>query len=587
MNLRAVVAVGLGLFVGAVAPDASAWQEAHQAGDDLTVRVEADGSAAVRDVVKWRVVRGPVKQLDLVNVDPSALLDSAVTITAEDGRTTTGHLVRVDEKTVRILVDQPKAVMRGTFAFEARWKVDLVATHAIAFDGLSWRLSWSAPVASDGIDASRTVFDLPGAPEEPRPILADTGAVDDTAVASVQREDGRDALELVRPHVARGESASWTVRVDPRALSKIHDPAARPAPVPPTPEAVEGDRVHAIGVFLVLVALALAFGTLVAHKTSAFGAACAAAGASARSLIPLPTVLRVALAGCAFSGAVALQAMERPIEGAALAALAALLAALRSPSVKSTVRGPGRWLAIRPDEAFGGGGAARGHWMDIGCAQGRVAAAVGALLVCAIGAASRRLTSEAPWLVAIDAMAFVPLLVTGRAVQLPPGSEGTGAPWLQRVFDRLRQTATLRTVPWARLTVDGSKLDELRLLVLPRAAMPGVAGIEVGLGWFRTPVGWVSSPEVLVRFLDGSPAAARIAQSGPSRRTLPGRKPDERVMRAIPRNRTPAGAATLAAALAESMIDRRVTKPAPSAWTLAERRVFVAKAAAPATARAA
>jgi hypothetical protein len=99
-------------------------------------------------------------------------------------------------------------------------------------------------------------------------------------------------------------------------------------------------------------------------------------------------------------------------------------------------------------------------------------------------------------------------------------------------------------------------------------------------------VGWVSSPEVLVRFLDGSPAAARIAQSAPARRTLPGRKPDERVMRATPRHRTPAGAATLAAALAETMTDRRVTRPAPSAWTTAERRVLVAKPAAPSRAAA-
>ncbi|MGH7436621.1 MAG: hypothetical protein ACRENE_13185, partial [Polyangiaceae bacterium] len=304
-----------------------------------------------------------------------------------------------------------------------------------------------------------------------------------------------------------------------------------------------------------------------------------------RSLIPLPGALRVAAAGCAFSGAVALQAVDRPLEGAALAALAALVAALRSPVVRSTVRGPGRWLAIRPDEAFGEGTTAS-HWMDIGGTGGRVAAAGLVALACAIGMAARRFTPDAPWLVALDAMAFVPLLVTGRALQLPPGGERSGARWLRRAFDRLRDVATLRTVPWARLTVDGSRLDELRLLVLPRAAIPGVAGIEVGLGWFRTPVGWVSSPEVLVRFLDGSPAAARIAQSAPARRTLPGRKPDERVMRATPRHRTPTGAATLAAALAETMSDRRVTKPAPSAWTTAERRVFVAKAAAPSRAAA-
>jgi hypothetical protein len=578
MNLRAVIALAAALCAATVTATASAWQEAHQAGDDLRVRIEPDGVASVQDLVKWRVVRGPVKQIDLVNVDPGATLDPQVTISSEDGRALAGHLVRVDERTVRVLVDQPKTVLRGTFTFEIRWRLDLVATHALTFDGANWRLAWSAPVAAEGIDASRTVFDLPGAPEEPRPILADTGALDDGAVATVQRDGGRDTLELVRPHVARGESASWTVRIDPRALFRISDPTLRPATAAAP---VEGDRVHELSLVLLLGGLALAFGLLASHKASFFATACAARGATGRGWLPLPTGVRVVLAALSFGGAVALEVVDRPLEGALLAALAAFASALRAPSLRPSVRGPGKWLALRPEEAFATTAPAR-HWMDAGGAHGRLALAALGALTFGIAFASRHFSSEAPWLVGLDALAIVPLFCTGCATQLPPSGDRSAAPWLERAFDRLRDVALLRAVPWARVTLDGTTVDELRLLVLPRAPMPGVAGIEVGLGWVSTPVGWVGSPEVLVRVLDGSPAAERLAQAGPVGRTLPGRRPDERVLRAIPVERTPHGAASLAGAFADTMTDRRV-KPAPGAWPAPDRRVFVASRPAPAS----
>ena len=61
--------------------------------------------------------------------------------------------------------------------------------------------------------------------------------------------------------------------------------------------------------------------------------------------------------------------------------------------------------------------------------------------------------------------------------------------------------------------------------------MPGVLGIELGLAWSATPVGWSGAPEVLARVLDGSAAAARLARELPGMRAVPGRRPDERVIR--------------------------------------------------------
>jgi hypothetical protein len=111
--------------------------------------------------------------------------------------------------------------------------------------------------------------------------------------------------------------------------------------------------------------------------------------------------------------------------------------------------------------------------------------------------------------------------------------------------------------------------DELRLLVLPRAAMPGLVGVEIGLAWSQTPVGWASTPEVLARFLEGSAAAARLTRELPGARTVPGRRPEERVVRMLPRRPSQRHAAALVRALTEAFTDRR-TELAP--WAGSERR---------------
>jgi hypothetical protein len=165
---------------------------------------------------------------------------------------------------------------------------------------------------------------------------------------------------------------------------------------------------------------------------------------------------------------------------------------------------------------------------------------------------------------------LVPLFVTGRSAQLPPDGGATAAPWLGPVYRRLQKIELLRAVPWARVTLDGSTIDELRLKVVPRSAMPGLAGIELGLAWSSTTVGWSGSPEVLVRVLEGSAAAARLALTPSTEGLLPGRRPDERVLRVAPRLPTQAGALALTKAFAEALTDRRETAVT---WAAPERRV--------------
>ncbi len=539
-------------------------------GADVEVRVEPNGLATVRHRMRWRVVRGPLLWIDMINVDAPAVLDPEVAIAADDGRTLRGHLARHD-RGARVAVDDPRALMRGTFTFDVRWLLDLAASRALVRDGANWRLTWSAPVAAGGFESARTLFDLPGAPDGPRPILADTGAVDDGAVAALRREPGRDFLELVRPHVARGEAVTWTVRVDPRAFSALGGPAVLSQDVSKAPP--EPDRVREVSLAASLCTLAVAFGMLVAYKGRAFGAACAKHGARARGLLPLPESARAAVAGVALGAGVGLQVLGEVNAGGAAVAIATLAAALRAPLVKLAARGPGRWLALRPADAFGDR-VRGGHGIAV---RGQGLALVAVVLVAGLALVARRFSAQGPWLVTIDAVALVPLFTTGRRSQLPPDGARSAGPWLARVFRQLKAMQTLRTVPWGRVAIDGSVIDELRVLLLPRAAMPGVVGIEIGLAWSSTSVGWVATPEVLVRVLEGSAAAAKIAQVAPRARAVPGRRADERVARLLPGVLTRAGTVALARAAADALTDRRVSVPT-EVWTASERRVPVAAA---------
>ena len=562
MHARWAIALTAALVAALATRGAHAWQEAHQTGDDAHIVVDAKGIASVEDELRWHVQRGPLRSIDVTGFPPSAVVEPKVSIAAADGRTLSGHAVRRDEGTVHITVDDPRALARGTFTFGVRARIDLVAARSISRDGATWRLAWSGPVAADGVDSVRVTIDLPAAPEEPRPIAPDTGAIDDSVVATIRRGADRDVLELVRPHLAGGESPTWTVRVDPRALSLVADPRVRPPPeanLSPEP-----DRMREASLAALLVAVAVSFGLLVGCKARAFASVCAAGGGRPRSLLPLPDRARAVLAGVALAGAVGLEAAGEITAGAACASVAALAAALRAPEASPPVRGPGRWLALRPEHAFAPSMVLE-HWLDIGSVIGRLTALGAGALVVAMALLARRFDADAPWLAAVDATALVPLFVTGRAAQLPPHGMRSAVPWLSWAFRRLRGMAGLRVTPWARVAPDGVTADELRLLVMPRVAMPGVIGLEIGLAWSSTPVCWAATPEVLVRVVDGSEAARRLARDVPHVRSVPGRRPDERVIRLLPRAPTRSSTVALTRALAEALTGGRCLSADPFA----------------------
>jgi hypothetical protein len=72
--------------------------------------------------------------------------------------------------------------------------------------------------------------------------------------------------------------------------------------------------------------------------------------------------------------------------------------------------------------------------------------------------------------------------------------------------------------------------------------------------------------------LDGSAAATRLARELPAARVVPGRRPEERVMRLVPRAPTRGHAVALVRSLAAALTDRRVILGTEATWQGAERR---------------
>jgi hypothetical protein len=562
MRLRPGISLAAGATALLVTAQAYAWHEAHIVGDEERVHVDSRGMASIEHLLKWRVVHGPLESIDLAGVDMGAVIDPATSVRTEDGRDLTAHAVRGDDSVVRIVLDSPRALARGIATFDVRWQIDLVATHAIVPDGGSWRLSWSFPVAVNGFDLPRIVLDLPAAPEPPRSLGADLSAPEQGGgeTDTLRRDGDRDILEIIRPYAAHGESLAGAIHIDPRSLPEVNDPTLRP--LAPRPTSVEPRRWQSAA-WLGVAVLGVVFGLLVTARGRAYAAACTAAGASARGLVPISNSVRGALSGLTLALGMLLQIMEQPIAGGFLVAACVVCSALGSTVATPIARGPGRWFPVRPEDAFRPSRPASLRnlpWR----------AGVVVLAILGIAFAAGRFGPQGPWLVVMDCAPLVALFATGRRSQLASVDLGVAGRLLRRPFVRLKATRALRVVAWGRVGLDGA-IDELRIRVLPQVAVPGVVGIEMGHAWSRTPVGWAPAPEVMVRVLDGSAAAARIGQALPGTRPLPGRRAQERVLRLLPKTPTDSACEALVRRAADILTDRRVGSG--SHWdAVAERR---------------
>ncbi len=508
------------------------------------IDVARDGTAVVSHEIALRIRGGPLERYVIPGVDADAEpLPDASIVPAAPGMPASSVvplLVRVDEAgTMVIEPDHPKGVRRGSYVLRVAYRTNLFARGLLALEGGTASLRWNGPRFDDGIDSAKVVFKTSRAPNPPRlpeatrqERLGIDSDFDGVFLSSLRRAHDGDELDVVRPHVAKGEPVAWRVVVDPKAFDVFAAPAPVAAPAVGTLGTPGSQGPRARGALLVgLFAAALAFALLVAGKSLRVARAAAAAGAEPRPVIPLPVALRSTLAGIALVGGLGVGwATDWPLAAGALVMLAMALAAHRLPVPSPGVRGPGEWRVLPDGEVLAreARSARRvpASWLDAGSARG---AAVVVTLVAAAALVAHRWSAESPYhavLVLLAAAAFVPVFCTGRASQLP--ADPVIAPraafaWLARALRRDRRLAVSAI---CRFPVGRPDPDELRLRVQALHALDGFVGIEIA---YEYPVGWAGPlplPCVLVRVADGSPAYRALPRSVVWTR---GRRPDERV----------------------------------------------------------
>jgi len=506
--------------------------------EEARVVVARDGGMVVTHALGVRVLAGTLRTIALTGYEDDVRLRPTAAVTSADGHAYGASIVRDGQGIVHVTVDEPKGLKRGDYRFEVVYEASVAPR--LARDGAFDRVRLSLPPLKEGIDGARVVFDFPSAPTEPR-AAADPSAGDEaTDLATLRRSADTDELELVRPHVAKGEAAAFYARVDPKALSAMPgaasaQPSAAPPPAPREEPPIGNALVVALAA-LVTFALALAKGRALAGA------------ASPRGMLPGSPTVRAALAALLFGGGVYFETTGRLLAGAGLVACALPLLAWRFAVVP---RAPSRakWLVTKPEEAFSPA-RAPGELFDATTTRGAIVFALLAAACAVACALARAAGPAAPYLVAIDALALVPLFFTGTSRQMPPSAAREGAA-LAPVARELGGADVLKIAPLVRD-------DEVRLLASPRLGMAGAAGIEVGVAWQRAGGASLPSYDVLVRVHDGTFASSKMTAAFPAVRPLPGRKPEERVYRFEPDGPRPRDAAALACELAEVLRDHRL-----------------------------
>ena len=549
---------------------AKGWEEVHQTSDDVRLTVGADGVATVQHHLRYRVVAGHFKTLDFTGVEPNAELASEATALLEKGGELPAHILANPKVPGALLIgfDEPRGIGRGVYVIDVKYRLDLVAAKMLVRDGAMWRISWTAPTSPEGHDGARVVFEVPSAPTEPRLASPEQAA---TTLATLRREPDKDELELVRAHIPRGEAVVWSARVDPKAFPRVVSPELRPPVASVTAAVPVPNNVPAVLLASALAVLAGALAFALGAKQRIVARACESASVRPRPLLALRWGLSPFAYGAAVAAALAELLWGTPAYGAVLVVVAMAFGAHRAPAPIQKPRGPGRWqpiadgavLVARPREA------APGDALDIGTRKGKLTALALVVVLGIVSFVLRSRVAGAAISIPLVAAALVPLFVTGTQAQLPRSPAELAARVLGPARDMLGRLVDFAHVDvrcFARVREGTKSYDEVRLACSPADRIPGLRSIELALATLE-PGAPAALPEVLVRFDDGSEAAAKIVQLAPGIRVVTGRAPGEKVLRLSPRAPTPSGAARLLARLAFELEGRRATDRASSGPT--------------------
>lgn len=565
-------AFGLAVFGGLLSSAAPAraeshWHEARLAGDDARIVVSAQGHADVERKLRLVVTGGIVDTMTASGVPADAELDPKVDVSSEAGESLVATATR-DTDRVKITFEPAKGtkvrgLRRGSYVFTLRYGMDLVQTGALTKEGVFFTLRWQQPAAAEGRDNVRAVFDLPEGRVPPE-LLAAGEEKESTALTTLRRSGGREELDVLRAHVPRGEATNLGVRIDAKAFAPLRtpDPAsnvARKRSVAPVP-AHEASALVRVAVPMACFLVAF---TLVRRKKQALRARELTTGVRVRSLVPLPPSVSPFVAGALAAGGASTLGTGSGLVAAILASAFALVVTHRTaPPSENRRPSGGRWVALRPTEAFEAEPYGSGDLLDGSRGRG-VAGFVVVTLAGLLGAVwLQRVAPSVGYRAPLALFALAPLWFTGVAAQFPPTWQAVAAR-SRSLFEAIERTR-VHVVPWARVNATG-EIVELRLRVVPRDPLPGAHAVEVAFAVPLQGASYTLLPALVLRVDDGSYAHAKALAIQASADSLPGRKDGERVL-LVP---LPAGSPDeLAARVAETvelLSDRRARRAAEDA----------------------
>jgi hypothetical protein len=524
---RIAVWTGLSLLVLVATAHAAGWLETRVKGHRALVQVERDGRAMVEHELTLGVRGGPLKSFELVGVDADAAIEADATVVPIVRYGVPAPiplaLLRNEDGSLRIDVEHPKGLRTGTYVFRFRYATNLRARDKVRLRGTSAEIEWVGPRFADGVDVAKVVFRVPAGPVPPALPIPDDGdeaQLLGSAFLSQLRHDGdKVEVELVRPHLAKGEPAVWRLLVSPKIFDGLDQPAraARAAIAPPP--VVERPAERLFGVLAALLG-ASGYALLVLLKWTLVRRDCRALRAAPHALVKLPIGLRAALAGASAAAAGVLGVMgDYPTLASVVLLAAVALATTAAPRPLLSPRGAGHWLPLKDEDAFGGVATPRaGRFLDFGTLPGGLLA-LSALATIALGVAW--LLPRSPYhalCLALGSLLLVPLFATGRGVHLPGQRNERARLALPSVAKKLRARG-LRVCAFGRIASQGraangveAEPDELRLLVRPVRPRDGLLGLEIGIEQQPTIGGFLQLPFVLVRVRDGSPAQRSLGR---------------------------------------------------------------------------
>jgi hypothetical protein len=274
----------------------------------------------------------------------------------------------------------------------------------------------------------------------------------------------------------------------------------------------------------------------VAAKGRGIASLCRGRRAEPRPLIPAPLAVRSLLAG-AGAGSAAVLLVLTPIPWLSATCLLVSMAAATHlpPRAGAPLRGPGKWLRLSPEAAFDDAPRLPPHPSRFGDAGSAVGFILFSALLMGFVAGAIVLMKRSPYQgvgLLLGSSILFPLFFTGRGAELPPDPSRAPAALLEWVAEALEKVSSLQVHPLGRIPTGSASHDELRLLVVPKRPVPGLVGIEVGVEYRAGTLGFLAVPFVLVRVLDGMPAADALPKGFLWTR---GRAADERVTVLRPR----------------------------------------------------